>query len=383
MEERIIFHIDVNSAFLSWEAASRKFNNNLSVDLLNVASAVCGDENKRKGIILAKSEKAKKMGVKTGQSIFEATKLCPSLVMVPPNFETYAKYSNAFKALLQEYSPLVEQFSIDECFVDFTSSQKLFGNYLDVAFEIKERIKNELGFSVNVGVSTNKLLAKMASDLQKPDKLITLFPNEIEEKMLPLKVGELFMVGRKTREKLNLLGINTIRDLANKEKAYLIYHFKNSTGEMLYNYSHGIDYSPVVANESFPKSIGNSTTLPRNISTKKEIKKVLLGLSESVGMRLRKRNAFGNIICLSLRNSSFSTISKQMKLFSQTNSTDEIYKNACLLLEKMFTGEEIRLVGLSVNNLSLDNAIQISLLQDDIKEKNTKKGGGQKKRKGK
>ena len=184
----------------------------------------------------------RKYGVRTGMSLFEARKLCPVLVSVKPDFKIYRMYSDKLFNLLSEYSDTIERYSIDECFLDYTGSLKLFGSPEKVAYEIKERVKRELGFSVNIGISTNKLLAKMAGDLMKPDKVITLYPKEIEEKMFPLNISELFMVGRKTKEKLNNLGIYTIGDLNRCSLDFLIAHFKKAQGIMLYNYSHGDVY---------------------------------------------------------------------------------------------------------------------------------------------
>lgn len=191
MKERVIFHIDVNSAFLSWEAVYRLNVLKEEVDLREIASAIGGDEKKRRGVILAKSPMAKACGVRTGESIMEARKKCPNLYLAPSNHELYKKNSQAFMNILREYSPDVEPYSIDEAFVDMTGMQVLFGEPLEAAYKIKDRIREELGFTVNIGISSNKYLAKMASDFQKPDKVHTLYPEEIREKMWPLPVGEL------------------------------------------------------------------------------------------------------------------------------------------------------------------------------------------------
>lgn len=370
--ERTIFHVDVNNAFLSWEATHRKATGNNSTDLRDIPSIVGGDRRTRHGIVLAKSMPAKKMGIKTAQTINEALKLCPNLVIVPSNFPIYKKYSKMFKDILKEYSPAVESFSIDEAFIDYTGCERLFGNPIDAAYKIKERIKNELGFSVNVGVSTNKFLAKMASDLVKPDKVITLFPYEIEKKLYPLDIGEMFMVGKKTKAKLNELGIYTIEDLALKDKDFLTRHFKNSFGTMLYEYSHGIDNTQVNFKASMPKSISHSITLPKDISDKNELKKILLSLSESVGIRLRQHNLKGDIISVTLKNSMFISYSKQLKISKATNSTKEIYNYSVTVLEKLWNAQSIRLVGVSVNNLCEDNYTQMSFIESKNSEKQEK-----------
>ena len=193
-EERIIFHIDVNSAFLSWENCYRMQILGEERDIRNIPSAIGGDIEKRKGVILAKSISAKKCGIKTGEPIVSALAKCPELLVLQPHFDVYVRYSRAFINILKEYTPLVEQYSIDEAFMDMTGTQGLHGDLIETAYKIKERIYDELGFTVNIGVSTNKLLAKMASDFEKPNKVHTLFKSEIAKKMWPLPVGELFFL---------------------------------------------------------------------------------------------------------------------------------------------------------------------------------------------
>ena len=200
-KDSIVFHIDVNSAFLSWEAVNRA-KKGMEPDLRTIPSAIGGDMAKRHGVILAKSIPAKQYNVRTGESIMEARKKCPNLLIISPNHKLYKKYSNAFMDILREYTPDVEQFSIDEAFMDMTGTQLLFGEPIAAANQIKDRIKKELGFTVNVGISSNKLLAKMASDFQKPDLVHTLFPDEIRTKMWGLPVSDLFFVGRVTTKKL-------------------------------------------------------------------------------------------------------------------------------------------------------------------------------------
>jgi len=321
---RIIFHIDVNSAFLSWQAVYNKSIGAKEKDLRDIISVIGGDETKRRGVVLAKSEKAKRYGIKTGQSLFEARKLCPDIKVVRPNFKIYRMYSNKLFNLLSEYSDIIERYSIDECFLDYTNSVKLFGEPLKVAYEIQKRIKDELGFTVNIGISSNKLLAKMAGDLEKPNKVITLFPEEMEKKMFELSISELFMVGRKTKEKLNTLGIKTIGDLNKCSLEFLINNFKKSQGKLLYNYSHGIDESEVNPKRE-TKSIGNSTTLGKDVKSIDEAKRILLALSDSVGTRLRKQGLKGNVINVTIKNHMFHTYSHRKTLHYSTNSTNTIY----------------------------------------------------------
>lgn len=212
--KNIIFHVDVNSAFLSWEATYRLHHKGGTLDIRTVPSAVGGDMSMRHGIILAKSIPAKKYRITTGETILEAKRKCPNLLLVPPNYGMYEQCSKAFMEILKEYSDNVEQYSIDEAFVDMSETCHLFGSPVETANQIKDRVRNELGFTVNIGISSNKLLAKMASDFEKPDKVHTLYPEEMEEKMWSLPVSDLFFVGRATTKKLLNLGIMTIGELA-------------------------------------------------------------------------------------------------------------------------------------------------------------------------
>ena len=257
----IVFHIDVNSAFLSWEAVYRLAHKGGKLDLREIASAVGGDITLRHGIILAKSIPAKVYGIKTGESIPEAKKKCPNLVLVPPNYGLYEQCSAAFMEILREYSDVVEQYSIDEAFVDMSTSCHLFGTPEQTAVQIKDRIREKLGFTVNIGISTNKLLAKMASDFQKPDRMHTLYPEEIKEKMWPLPVSDLFFVGRATATKLLSMGIRTIGELADADPVWLKKMLKKQ-GEIIWGFANGIDLSPVLAQPPANKGYGNSTTTP-------------------------------------------------------------------------------------------------------------------------
>ena len=224
--ERVIFHIDVNNAFLSWEAVHRLEQGIPGPDLRSLDCAVGGDIDKRHGVILAKSMEAKKYNVQTGEPITDALKKCPGLMIIPPTHAIYPKYSKAFMDILHRYSDKVEQVSVDEAFMDMTGMEKLFGTPLEVALRIQNEIYDTLGFTVNVGISSCKILAKMASDFQKPNKIHTLFPNEIKSKMWPLPVGDLFSVGKASVKKLNSMGILTIGDLAQTEPEILKSHLK-------------------------------------------------------------------------------------------------------------------------------------------------------------
>ncbi|MDD3140764.1 MAG: DNA polymerase IV, partial [Lachnospiraceae bacterium] len=226
MRNKIIFHIDVNSAFLSWEAVYRLRFLNARIDLRDIPSAIGGDMAMRHGIILAKSIPAKKYGIKTGETLMEARQKCPNLLIAPPNYGLYEQCSKAFMDILKEYSPTVEQYSIDEAYVDMSGMESLLGNPEQAAEDLKNRIARELGFTVNIGISENKLLAKMASDFQKPHRVHTLYPEEIPEKMWKLPVSDLFFVGRATTRKLIQLGIQTIGQLAQADPTLLRFHLK-------------------------------------------------------------------------------------------------------------------------------------------------------------
>ncbi|NLY68017.1 MAG: DNA polymerase IV [Tissierellia bacterium] len=364
MQNRIIFHIDVNSAYLSWEAVYR-LQHGEKIDLRKIPSVVGGDERKRHGIVLAKSIPAKEYGIVTGESLYSARQKCPNLTIVPPNYERYLKASNSMLSLLNEYSPLIQRFSIDEVFMDCSH---LEDNFLKIAYEIKERIKKELGFTVNIGISTNKLLAKMASDFKKPDKVHTLFPEEIEEKMWPLPVGKLFMIGVKTQKKLNNRGIYTIGQLAKLDREY-IYAWLKKPGLLIWKYANGIENSEVKNTSYAVKSIGNSTTTSYDVDNKKEAYMFLLAISEMVGMRARDLNLSGRVVSVSLKDNDFFSYSHQKKLNTATNSTKTIYETSKKLFNEMWNKKPIRRFNITLSELSSNEFCQLSLLEDyDEKE---------------
>lgn len=282
----LIFHIDVNSAYLSWEAAYR-LQQGEKLDIRTIPSVIGGDESSRHGIVLAKSISAKKYNIKTGESLYEARRKCHELAVFPPRYWLYMQCSSAMHEILEEYTPIIQKFSVDESFLDFSNMENLYPDYMKLAETIKERIKRELGFTVNIGISNNKLLAKVASDLKKPDKIHTLFPDEIEKKMWPLSVEDLYMVGRATVPKLHKLNINTIGDLASYD-VDILKNILKSHGELIWNYANGIDNSKVrKSNYIEMKGIGNSTTISFDVEDRETAHKVLLSLCETVGMRLR------------------------------------------------------------------------------------------------
>ena len=348
--KNIIFHIDVNSAFLSWEAVYRLAHRGETLDLREIPSAVGGDMALRHGIILAKSLPAKKYGVQTGETLLEAQRKCPNLTLVPPHYNLYEQCSAAFMDILREYSDVVEQYSIDEAFVDMSASCHLFGTPVETATLIKDRIREELGFTVNIGISCNKLLAKMASDFKKPDRVHTLYPEEIEEKMWPLSVSELFFVGRATTKKLFSVGIKTIGDLAVADPVWLRSILKKQ-GEIIWGFAHGVDYSPVLSAPVPNKGYGNSTTIPFDVVDVPNAQKVLLALAETVGNRLRSDNVQIEVIAVGIRYADLSYMSHQRRLTTSTNLTRELYSTACELFEELWNGAPIRHLGIHTSRV--------------------------------
>lgn len=365
----VIFHIDVNAAFLSWEAVYRLYHKGGTEDLREIPSAVAGDAGLRRGIILAKSIAAKRYDIKTGESIPEAKRKCPGLTLVPPNYNLYERCSAAFIQILREYSDVVEQYSIDEAYVDMSASCRLFGEPERAAEMIKDRIYRELGFTVNVGVSENKLLAKMASDFRKPDRVHTLWKEEIQKKMWPLPVPELFFVGRATAQKLLSVGIRTIGELAQADPAYMKSILKKQ-GEIVWAFANGLDFSPVLAQAPANKGYGNSTTIPFDVTDVTTAKKVLLALSETVAARLRADGVQISVIAVGIKSADFSYRSHQRVLAFSTNITLEIYQAACALFDELWDKKPIRHLGVHTSGVCRENfSRQMNLLDSQDYEK--------------
>ncbi|WP_027399147.1 DNA polymerase Y family protein [Anaerovorax odorimutans] len=362
----IVMHIDANSAYLSWTAVSL-LEKGYPIDIRNIPSAIAGNPDNRHGIILTKSIPAKKYGIKTGESLLEARKKCPELLVFPPDYDLYLMCSNAMFKILFEYSPLIQRYSIDECFMDYTTSQEKFGDPVQTAYSIKNRIKGELGFTVNIGVSCNKLLAKMGSELKKPDMVHTLFKDEINEKMWKLPIEELFMVGRATAKKLRKININTIGDLANADRLHIKALLK-SHGELIWDYANGIDYSPVVKSDDvMQKGVGNSITTAYDIAESKEAYMVLLSLCERTATRLRKINQKASLVRIQLKTNTFIRYSHQIQLQEFIDSASDIYRYSCLLFDKCWKGEKLRQLGVSVSKFGKNENHQISMF-DDLSE---------------
>ena len=349
--ERVIFHVDANSAFLSWTAAYRVRVLGEKQDLRSIPSAVAGDKDSRQGVILAKSQPAKRCGVKTGEPIFKAQQKCPDLVIVPPDYSLYVEASRHFTALLREVAPVVEQYSIDEAWVDMTGTQGLYGTPTAAAHMLRQRILDELGFTVNVGISSNKLLAKMAGDFEKPNKVHTLFPWEMEEKLWPLPVRELFMVGPATERKLHLLGIHTIGELAHADPKMLQKKL-HKPGVSLWHSANGRYTDTLLPQPEDNKGYGNSTTLPIDILCAPGAYRVLLSLCETVAMRMRRDKKSARCLSVSLRSSQFVDFSHQMTLYNATDSTEELFRYACRIFDEAWDGvTPLRQLGVRASRL--------------------------------
>lgn len=357
-------HIDVNSAYLSWEAVDRLQHGALQ-DLRDVPSVVGGNEASRHGIVLAKSIPAKRFGIQTGETLHAARQKCPGIITVPPRYELYTRCSKALQDLLREYTDAVQVFSVDECFIDFTASVRLKGDPVAVADEIRKRCREELGFTVNVGISTSKLLAKMGGDIQKPDKTITLYPEEIPTKLWPLPIEDLYMCGPATAPKLRQMGIQTIGDLARTDISVLRYRLK-SFGQVLWNYANGIEASDVRPTGPTVKGIGNSTTTARNVEDLEHADLVLLSLTESVAARLRAGGWCTRLVAVSIRNTDFVSASRQRTLAFSTDSTTLIYQEARTLLRELWRGEPLRHLGIRTSQLTPADGMQFSLFDKDV-----------------
>lgn len=355
-------HIDVNNAFLSWTAVDL-LNKGYKIDIRNIESIIGGDETQRRGIVLAKSMVAKSKGVKTAETIRDAKRKCNNLKIFPPNHKLYEEMSNKLFNLISNYTPDIEKLSVDECFIDYTKVRNLYGDPIKFAYKLKNEIKNILGFTVNIGIANNKLCAKMASDFLKPDRVHTLFKEEVKLKMYPLPIEELYGVGRSSSKKLRELNINTVGDLANANPKILYKYFKNQT-EKLINSAKGIDDSIIVSKKQECECISNSTTTSYNLNSLEEIYKFLYPLVENVSMTLRKNNKYSSLVSVMLKDKNFKTSSHQRKLKNPTSNTDAIYNISKELVKELWNEEGIRLVGVSLGKLSNFQTHQISLFED-------------------
>lgn len=359
--ERVIFHVDVNSAFLSWSAAYRLCVLGETLDLREIPSAVAGDRETRQGVILAKSQPAKKCGVQTGEPIYRALQKCPNLKLVPPDYGMYVEASRHFTALLRQVAPVVEQYSIDEAWADMSGTEGLYGSPVAAAEMLRQKISDELGFTVNIGISSNKLLAKMAGDFEKPNKVHTLFPWEIERKLWTLPVRELFMVGAATERKLHLLGIDTIGQLAHADPDMLVRKL-GKPGLMLWHSANG-RYSDIL--QPVPdanKGYSNATTLAQDVTDAAHAYRVLLSLCETVAMRMRRDDVSARRVAVHLRTAEFVDFSHQTTLQNITDSTEELFQTACRVFDAAWDGKTpLRQLGVQVSRLEERGARQYDL----------------------
>lgn len=363
MDKRIIFHIDVNNAFLSWSAVLL-LKQGYKIDIRKIPSIIGGDENKRHGIVLAKSPVAKKYGIKTAETLYSARKKCSNLQIFPPNYHWYYEQSRLFHSYLKQYTPNVEKYSVDEAYLDFTGTHYIYNDYLQLAHKIKDDIKEKFGFTVNVGIANNMLCAKMASDFEKPDKVHTLFQDEIKEKMWPLPIEDLFMVGKSTSAILRKIGIDTIGDLANTELSILKKYFKNQA-QFLKNSANGIDYSKVERIESKNPSISVSETLSKDVDDLAYLESILFRQASEVTRQLRDKKKYCHVVAIIYKNSNFESYSKQTKLSNATNNTNIIYEEAKELLKIGWRNDPIRLIGIRLADLSDNIQKQISLFDTE------------------
>ena len=368
MSDRLIFHVDVNSAFLSWEAVDRLTKGD-TLDLRTVPSCVGGDPERRTSIVSTKSVPAKKYGIVTGEPVATALRKCPDLIVVKPNFHLYKRMSHAFKSILNEYTPLMQSFSIDEVFMDMSGMERLHPDPIKLAYEMKDRIRDELGFTVNVGIARNKLCAKMASDFEKPDKVHTLFPDEIADKMWHLPVGELFGCGQSTAKKLIEMHINTIGELAKTDERMLLSAFGEKSARYLHNASNGIDDSPVVSEEREAKSYSVENTTEDDVTDFETVNHLLLAEADIVGGRLRADEVKAFTITVIFRTGDMKRHSHGRKMENSTDITSEIYDMAVRLMKEAWKGEPLRLIGLSASDIDKDGFQQMSLFGEEEKEK--------------
>ncbi len=355
----IIFHIDVNNAFLSWSAVYL-LKNGYKEDIRTIPSVVAGDETKRHGIVLAKSEVAKKYGIKTAETLHTARTKCKELQIFPPNFNFYKEMSDKLYNYYLTFTPDVERFSIDECFLDLSNTTLLYDDILELAYKMKNEIKENFGFTVNIGIGNNKLCAKMAGDFSKPDKVHTLFSNEIKMKLWPLPIEDLLFIGKSSSQELRKLNIETIGDLAKANPNLLYKHFKNRSSFMI-EYANGIDDSKVISKNGKNKCISFSETLEFDTKDKEFLKQKLMIMCEKIGLKLRRDKLYARTIAITIKTNYFKDYSHQKKLVNETNNTMELYKNVLDILDITLSDNLIRNIGVRVSDLVKTKNSQISL----------------------
>lgn len=362
MWRRIIFHIDVNSAFLSWSAV--KLLSEGGSDIRLVPSVVSGDPADRRSIITAASMPAKKLGIKTAQPVSMALRSYPNLVIVHGDWTWYKKCSDGFMDICRSYSPVLQKFSIDECFIDM--SLRLYKkDPVEVATRLKDEIHEKLGFTVNVGIGSNKLLAKMASDFEKPDKVHTLWEEEVPGKMWPLPVGDLLWVGRKTRERLASYGIYTIGDLAKRPEAAIAKIVGKKYATQLHENANGHDNEPVETEQQEAKSISAERTFAKDITETVALDRELFKVACIVAHRMRRQGFRGSVVSIFVKHNDFSVAQKQCTLSQPTEVTALILNAGRKMLSEIWNGHTpVRQVGLGISKLTRESAVQMSLFED-------------------
>ena len=345
-------------------------------DLREIPSCIGGDPKSRRGIVVAKSIPAKKYGVTTGEPVSMALRKCPELVCVPGDFALFETCSRAFKKICASYAPVMESFSIDEVFLDMSGTEKIYPDPVKLAHEIKDRIREELGFTVNIGIGTNKLLAKMASDFEKPDKVHTLFPAEIPTKMWPLPVRDLLFLGKASEQKLIKAGIKTIGEMARYPETEIQRLLGEKTGHQLYEYANGRDDSLVRGEREEAKGYSAETTTEEDIVTYEQAFSLLLAQCDVVAARMRKDGKKCSCISVTYRMLDFRTRSHQKKLENPTDVTEEIFAQIKNLLRECWQCQPLRLIGVALTDLTSDDFRQMSLFENTENHEKQKKVDG-------
>ena len=345
-------------------------------DLREIPSCIGGDPKSRRGIVVAKSIPAKKYGVATGEPVSMALRKCPELVCVPGDFALFETCSRAFKKICASYAPVMESFSIDEVFLDMSGTEKIYPDPVKLAHEIKDRIREELGFTVNIGIGTNKLLAKMASDFEKPDKVHTLFPAEIPTKMWPLPVRDLLFLGKASEQKLIKAGIKTIGEMARYPETEIQRLLGEKTGHQLYEYANGRDDSPVRGEREEAKGYSAETTTEEDIVTYEQAFSLLLAQCDVVAARMRKDGKKCSCVSVTYRMLDFRTRSHQKKLENPTDVTEEIFAQIKNLLRECWQCQPLRLIGVALTDLTSDDFRQMSLFENTENHEKQKKVDG-------
>ena len=345
-------------------------------DLREIPSCIGGDPKSRRGIVVAKSIPAKKYGVTTGEPVSMALRKCPELVCVPGDFALFETCSRAFKKICASYAPVMESFSIDEVFLDMSGTEKIYPDPVKLAHEIKDRIREELGFTVNIGIGTNKLLAKMASDFEKPDKVHTLFPAEIPTRMWPLPVRDLLFLGKASEQKLIKAGIKTIGEMARYPETEIQRLLGEKTGHQLYEYANGRDDSPVRGEREEAKGYSAETTTEEDIVTYEQAFSLLLAQCDVVAARMRKDGKKCSCVSVTYRMLDFRTRSHQKKLGNPTDVTEEIFVQVKNLLYECWQCQPLRLIGVALTDLTSDDFRQMSLFENTENHEKQKKVDG-------